>query len=88
MHNATHGRCVRDPERAKKRATCAAARPTCRPFPMDATSTCVSVARMAAPCSLARSLSCASMMENTRSMPIDTPTAGTSLPLNMPTSLS
>lgn len=32
--------------------------------------------------------SCASMMANTRSMPIDTPTAGTSLPLNMPTSVS
>jgi hypothetical protein len=28
------------------------------------------------------------MMANTRSMPMETPTAGTSLPLNMPTSLS
>lgn len=30
----------------------------------------------------------ASMMANTRSMPMDTPTAGTSFPLNMPTSVS
>ena len=30
----------------------------------------------------------ASMIANTRSMPMDTPTAGTSLPLNMPTSVS
>jgi hypothetical protein len=58
------------------------------PLPMDATSTCVSVARTAAPAAAARSRRRASMMANTRSMPMDTPTAGTSLPLNMPTSLS
>lgn len=55
---------------------------------MEATSTCVSVARIVAPAAAALSRSCCSMMANTRSMPMDTPTAGTSLPLNMPTSLS
>lgn len=61
---------------------------TCMPLPMEATSTCVSVALIAVPLSAARARACASAMAKTRSMPIDTPTAGTSLPLNMPTSLS
>ena len=55
---------------------------------MDATSTSVSIARMGVPLAAARSRICPSMMANTRSMPMETPTAGTSLPLNIPTSLS
>jgi hypothetical protein len=61
---------------------------TCMLLPMLATRTWVSVARMGVPAAAARSLACPSMMANTRSMPMLTPTAGTSLPLNMPTSLS
>jgi hypothetical protein len=43
---------------------------------------------MGRPLRAAASLAAASTMANTRSMPIETPTAGTSLPENMPTSLS
>lgn len=61
---------------------------TCKPLPIDATSTSVSDARSGVEVAAARSRICASMIENTRSMPTETPTAGTSFPENMPTSLS
>ena len=47
-------------------------------LPIEETSTSVSVARMGLPLAADRSLIWASMMANTRSMPMDTPTAGTS----------
>jgi hypothetical protein len=46
---------------------------------------CVCVSRMPAPQAAACACSWRSRMANTRSMPMLTPTAGTSRPLNMPT---